>query len=319
MVFAGGWYVWRNNPLRALFFWVQNTLWCSRAVVIVWHHNPLRPFFGAQNTLWCSRGGWYVWRNTPYGPFLGHKHACMVFAGGCDVGHNTPLTGPFWGTKHACMVFAGGVVCLAHHPLRALFLGHKTCMYGVRGVGMFGTTTLTGPFFGAQITHVWCLRGCYVWRHTPYGPFLGHRTRIPNPVGPSLVLGRRSSTDREKRGFPLRSAEAYFVSHCSPGHHLYREALPELAFDPSRRVCSPFRPAVCRGPHLYRQERPEVAFDPSRRVAGVPSRILPGPHLYPKGRPELALDPSRRGCSTLRPESCRGPHLYQKGRPGTRL
>ena len=45
-----------------------------------------------------------------------------------------------------------------------------------------------------------------------------------------------------------------------------------------------FRPEACRGSHLYRQGRPEVAFDPSRRfcsafrpAGGVPG--VPSPHL----------------------------------------
>ena len=46
MVFAGGWYVWRNNPLRGPFFWAQNTLWCSRAVVMFGITTPYGPFFG---------------------------------------------------------------------------------------------------------------------------------------------------------------------------------------------------------------------------------------------------------------------------------
>ena len=30
-----------------------------------------------------------------------------------------------------------------------------------------------------------------------------------------------------------------------------------------------FRPEACRGPHLYQMVRPEVTFDPSRRICSA--------------------------------------------------
>ena len=70
-----------------------------------------------------------------------------------------------------------------------------------------------------------------------------------------------------------------------------------MAFDPSRRVCRAFRPAVCRGPHLYQKGRPELAFDPSRRFGSEfrPTRFagrsvpLPGPSLVSDGAPGTGL------------------------------
>ena len=71
---------------------------------------------------------------------------------------------------------------------------------------------------------------------------------------------------------------------------------------------SDLAPRGLRGPYLYQKGHPEVAFDPSRRICSGfrPEAGLPGSHLYPKVRPEVAFDPSRRFCLAFRPESVGG-------------
>ena len=172
-------------------------------------------------------------------PFWGTKHA-MVFVGGWYVWHNNPVRPPFWGTKHACMVFAG-LVCLAHQPPY-------------------------GPLFGAQNTHVWCLRGWYVWRTTPpYGPFLGHKTRVPNPAG-ALTCIRRGA-----RNSPLIRPAGWA-----------RRSVPNPAGALTCiRWCARNSPLI-RPAGFVRRSVPQVWL-------GVPSRGLPGPSLVSERAPGTRL------------------------------
>ena len=190
-------------------------------------------------------------------------------------------------------------------------------------------------FLGTN-THVWCSRGCYVWRHTPLtGPFLGHKTRMYGVRG-VVVFGVTtpcgSFLGQKPRMYGVRGGGVFGTStplqalcwgterasRILSGPHLCSgDGAPPLSGGaPGSGLRSvpqglPGIPSLCRGPHLYRKGRPELAFDPSRRFgsefrpAGFVGRSVPnlagGPHLYQMVRPELAFDPSRRFGSEFRP------------------
>ena len=185
-------------------------------------------------TLLCGR------RN---GPVFWAQTRMYGVRGGVTFGVTPPLRALFWGTKHACMVFRGVVVFGVTTPCGS-FLGQKPRMYGVRGGGVFGTSTpLQALCWGTE-----------------------RASRILS--GPHLCSGD---------GAPPLSGGA-------PGSGLRSvpQGLPGI-------------PSLCRGPHLYRKGRPELAFDPSRRFgsefrpAGFVGRSVPnlagGPPLVSDGAP----------------------------------
>ena len=116
------------------------------------------------------------------GPFFGHKTRMYGVRGGvlCLASH--PLRALFWGTKHPCMVFAGGCDVWRHNPLRPPFWGTKHACMVFAGVVRLASHPLTGPF-------------------------LGHKTRVPNPAGAFTCIrrGARNSPLIRPAGWARRS------------------------------------------------------------------------------------------------------------------